>query len=91
MFTIGTGVGAGIVIDGLNTFDPDLVVIGGGVCFAGELLLGPAREEAARHVLTGVGTRTQICRARYGSQAGVRGAALLATQEAAREREVGVR
>jgi len=79
------------IANAINTFDPDLVVIGGGVCFAGELLLGPAREEAARHVLTGVGTRTQICRARYGSQAGVRGAALLARQEAAREHEVGVR
>jgi len=42
-------------------------------------------------VLTGVGTRTQICRARYGSQAGVRGAALLAMQEAARAHEMGVR
>jgi len=49
------------IANAINTFDPDLVVIGGGVCFAGELLLGPAREEAARHVLTGVGTRTQIC------------------------------
>ena len=34
---------------------------------------------------------TQICRARYGSQAGARGAVLLATQEAARAHEVGVR
>ncbi len=87
---LGRRLGVGIA-NAINTFDPDLVVIGGGVCLAGELLLGPAREEAARHVLTGVGTRTQICRARYGSQAGVRGAALLAGQEAAREHELGVR
>jgi glucokinase len=84
---LGRRLGVGIA-NAINTFDPDLVVVGGGVCFAGELLLAPAREEAARHVLTGVGTQTQICRARYGSRAGVRGAALLAGQEAALEREV---
>ena len=56
---------------------------------AGELLLAPAREEAARHVLTGVGTQTQIRQARYGPSAGVRGAALLAGQEATLE--AGVR
>jgi glucokinase len=79
---LGRRLGVGIA-NAINTFDPDLVVVGGGVCAAGELLLGPAREEAARFVLRGVGTSTQIRRARYGSQAGARGAALLAGQEAA--------
>jgi glucokinase len=87
---LGRRLGIGIA-NAINTFDPDLVVVGGGVCVAGELLLGPAREEAARRVLTGVGTSTQIRQARYGSRAGVRGAALLAGQEAAREHEAGGR
>jgi len=77
---LGRRLGVGIA-NAINTFDPDLVVVGGGVSAAGELLLAPAREEAARFTLTGVGTRTQIRRARYGPQAGVRGAALLAAQE----------
>lgn len=77
---LGRRLGIGIA-NAINTFDPELVIIGGGVSAAGEVLLGPAREEAARYVLTGVGTRTQVRRARYGPQAGVRGAALLAGQE----------
>ena len=85
---LGRRLGVGIA-NAINTFDPDLVVIGGGVSSAGELLLAPAREEAARVVLRGVGTRTEIRQARWGVRAGVRGAALLAGQEATHE--VGVR
>jgi len=81
---VGRRLGVGIA-NAINTFDPDLVVIGGGICAAGELLLAPAREEAARFTLTGVGTRTQIRTARYGPEAGVRGAALLACHELAHE------
>lgn len=81
---LGRRLGIGIA-NAINTFDPDLIVVGGGVCAAGELLLGPAREEAARFVLHGVGTKTQIRQARYGARAGVRGAALLAGHEAAHE------
>jgi glucokinase len=86
---LGRRLGIGIA-NAINAFDPELIVVGGGVCAAGELLLAPAREEAARYVLTGVGTRTEIRQARYGSGAGVRGAALLAGQEAAHEHEAGV-
>jgi glucokinase len=57
------------------------VVIGGGVSNAGDLLLDPAKRVAGEFVIPGVGTRTEIRLARYGAQAGVRGAALLARQE----------
>ncbi|HEV2787431.1 MAG TPA: ROK family protein [Solirubrobacteraceae bacterium] len=82
---LGRRLGIGIA-NAINTFDPDLVVVGGGVSTAGELLLAPAREEAGRYRLTGVGTRTEIRRARYGPLAGVRGAALLAGHELEAER-----
>ena len=82
---LGRRLGIGIA-NAINTFDPDLVVVGGGVSVAGELLLAPAREEAGRYRLTGVGTRTDIRRARYGPHAGVRGAALLAGHELEAER-----
>src|SRR5215210_2550116 len=80
MRILGEALGIGIA-NAINTFDPDLVVVGGGVSTAGELLLAPAREAAGRFVLRGVGTRTEIRLARYGPQAGVRGATLLAGQE----------
>ncbi len=82
---LGRRLGVGIA-NAINTFDPDLVVVGGGVSAAGELLLAPAREEAGRFRLSGVGTRTEIRRARYGPLAGVRGAALLAAHELEAER-----
>lgn len=78
--TVGERLGAGIA-NAINIFDPDEVVIGGGVSAAGELLLGPAREVAERYVLHGVGTATTIRLARRGPEAGVVGAALIAVQE----------
>ena len=77
---LGERLGIGIA-NALNTFDPDEVVVGGGVSTAGELLLGPAMEVARRFALPGVGERTEIRLARHGRQAGVRGAALLAGLE----------
>ena len=87
---LGRRLGVGIA-NAINTFDPELVVVGGGVSMAGELLLAPAREEAGRYRLTGVGTRTEIRRARYGPLAGVRGAALLAGHELEAERAEAAR
>jgi glucokinase len=80
MRILGERLGIGIA-NVINTFDPELVVIGGGVSNAGDLLLDPAKRVAAEFVIPGVGTRTEIRLARYGAQAGVRGAALLARQE----------
>jgi glucokinase len=77
---IGERLGVGIA-NAINLFDPQEVVIGGGVSAAGELLLEPAREVAWRFVLHGVGTQTTIRLARRGGEAGVVGAGLLAAQE----------
>ena len=60
-----------------------MIAVGGGVSRAGDLLLGPAVEVARRFTLPGVGERTEIRLARYGREAGVRGAALLAGLELA--------
>ncbi len=62
----------------LNVLDPDLVIIGGGVAAAGELLLGPCREAAARIVLCEAARSTPIVPARLGSSAAAFGAAHLA-------------
>ncbi|WP_375485417.1 ROK family glucokinase [uncultured Jatrophihabitans sp.] len=59
--------------------DPSVFVIGGGVSAAGELLLGPARDEFA-HQLTGRGFRPEarVAGAALGPDAGLVGAADLA-------------
>jgi len=77
---LGRRVGIGIA-NAINTFDPDVVAIGGGVSSAGDLVLAPAKEVARQYVREGVGTKTEIRLARSGPQAGVRGAALLARSE----------
>jgi glucokinase len=80
---IGERLGLAIA-NALNTFDPELIVIGGGVSTAREFLLGPARRVAQEFTMRGLGSKTEIRIARYGVHAGVRGAALLAlTEEAA--------
>jgi glucokinase len=65
--------------------DPSTFVIGGGVSAAGEILLGPAREEFA-NTLTGRGFRPQagVQLAALGPDAGLVGAADLARRYAAR-------
>jgi glucokinase len=80
MEVIGRALGVGLA-NIVNIFNPEVVVIGGGVSAAGELLLEPAREAAMRHVVPGCGTRTKIRLARHGQRAGVLGAALIAAQE----------
>jgi len=77
---LGERLGVGIA-NAINVFDPDVVAIGGGISAAGDLLLEPAKAAAARFVVPGSGTSTEIRLSRYGPDAGMRGAALLAGQE----------
>jgi glucokinase len=55
-----------------------LVVIGGGFAAAGDFILDPAREIAAREGLAGAGKRVRIVRAELGTAAGLIGAGLVA-------------
>jgi glucokinase len=82
---LGERLGIGIA-NAINTFDPDEVVIGGGVCAAGDLLLLPAERAARRHTVPGLGAQTKIRLARHGPLAGVLGAATVAAQEWAHQR-----
>jgi glucokinase len=77
---LGERLGIGIA-NAINTFDPDEVVIGGGVSLAGDLLLVPAERAARRHTVPGLGLHTKVRLARHGPQAGVLGAATVAAQE----------
>ena len=78
--TVGRRLGEGIA--GLvNVLDPDVVVVGGGVGEAGDLLLGPLRE-AYLEAVEGADVRpdVRIAPAQLGNDAGAIGAALLAIE-----------
>jgi glucokinase len=74
---VGERLGAGLV-GIVNSFNPEVVVVGGGVSRAGDLLLDPARRIVAERALRPSSTTARIVRASLGEEAGVVGAALLA-------------
>ena len=81
---LGLGI-AGVV----NTFEPEHVVIGGGLSRAADLFLDAAIAEAARHALPALWERTEVRLARGGADAGVIGAGVLAAQELGRSGDTG--
>ena len=78
---LGLGI-AGVV----NTFEPERVVIGGGLSRAADLFFETACAEAERNTLPALWARTSVGLARGGADAGVIGAGLLAAQELERQR-----
>jgi glucokinase len=85
---IGAWLGTGLA--GMTAaFDPDCIVVGGGVSEAGELLLAPTRA-AFSQTLTGRGHRVEppILAAALGADAGFVGAAQMARSAARRSRRV---
>ena len=63
-----------------NIFQPDAIVVGGGVIPAGDLLLDPARAEVRARALRPM-NETPILEATLGNDAGMIGAAALARTE----------
>ena len=73
------GTRLGVAISSLvNIFNPEVVIIGGGVMAAGELLLGPARAEMERRALPPSRDEVRIVPAALGIEAGMIGAAAMA-------------
>jgi glucokinase len=72
------GVGIANVV---NIFEPELIVIGGGLSMASDLFLERAWREAGSRALPALFERVRLSVARAGPQAGVLGAGLLAAQE----------
>jgi glucokinase len=73
---VGRHLGVGIA-NYVNIFNPDVVVVGGGIMAAGEILLGVAREEAGRRALRPPWGEVKVVAAELGNDAGVLGAAAL--------------
>jgi glucokinase len=67
-----------------NIFEPEVIVIGGGVIAAGDLLLDPARRELEARALRPM-NRTPVVSAELGEDAGMIGAAAMARIELERE------
>ena len=67
-----------------NIFDPDVIVIGGGVSVVGDLMLDPAREELRSRALDPM-NKTPVKLAELGPDAGMIGAAAMALIELDKE------
>ena len=74
---IGSKLGIGLS-NITNIFDPEVIVVGGGAMAAGDLLLGPAREELRRRALPPGRDTVKVVAAEFGADAGMMGAAALA-------------
>ncbi|MST34136.1 ROK family protein, partial [Acidimicrobiaceae bacterium USS-CC1] len=61
-----------------NALDPEVMVVGGGLVDAGEVLMRPAREAFSRLVEAGGQRQVRIAPAALGARAGAVGAGLLA-------------
>jgi glucokinase len=62
----------------VNLFEPELVVVGGGVSRTGEQLLGPVRERVRADTVRPAGHEVAIVRSELGDRVGVVGAAAIA-------------
>jgi glucokinase len=75
----------GVALAGyINVFEPEHLVIGGGLSRAADLFLDSARKEAERRALPALFEKVRIGLAKGGADAGVIGAGVLAQQELAR-------
>jgi glucokinase len=81
--TLGEWLGIGLT-SLVNIFNPDVIVIGGGVAGAGELILEPARRVLHERAPALVAEHVAVRAARFGAQAGMLGAAQFARESIAR-------
>ncbi len=79
MALVGSRLGVGLS-SLANIFNPDVIVIGGGVIAAGDLLLEPARAELRERALPPM-NETPVREAQMGPDAGMIGAAEMALEE----------
>ena len=76
---MGTCLGAGLV-NVVNIFNPEMIIIGGGVAAMGDMLLEPARRVVAERVFSLPARLVRIVPARLGDMAGLLGAAAYARE-----------
>lgn len=74
---VGARLGIGIA-SLVNIFNPEVVVVGGGLIAAGDLLLEPARQVVRERALSPSKDVARVVPARFGAESGMLGAALMA-------------
>jgi glucokinase len=67
----------------VNLFEPELIVIGGGVSRSGEQLIGPVRELVRSSTMKPAGEKADIVASAFGDHVGVVGAAAIVYDRAA--------
>jgi glucokinase len=77
--TVGRALGVGLA-SLVNVLNPEVIVIGGGVIAAGEMLLEPARQEMRLRALAPARDAVRVAAAAFGDEAGMIGAALMAQE-----------
>jgi glucokinase len=77
---VGRRLGVGLA-NFVNIFNPEVIVIGGGAMAAGDLLLEPARAEMKARALRPNRDQVRVVAARFGNDAGLLGAGVLALDE----------
>ena len=65
----------------VNIFNPEMIVVGGGVAKVGELLLEPARRVVKERAFQISAQAVRIVPAQLGNEAGVFGAAVFALEQ----------
>ena len=80
---VGTYLGVGIA-NLLNIFNPEMVILGGGMAGLADLLLGPARRVVAKNAFPLMAQAASIVIAQLGDEAGVYGAAAFAFKSESR-------
>jgi glucokinase len=65
----------------MHLFDPEVVIIGGGISNAGELILEPARQSMNVCSMTDFKGRTRLVRSELGDDSGIMGAIALALEK----------
>ena len=79
---VGVWLGVGLVTVA-NLLDPEVVVIGGALAAAGDLLLDPARAVLRERAIEPAASSVRVERAKFGADAGLLGAALVARDRVA--------
>lgn len=79
MMETGEFLGYGLV-NVINLFNPEIIIIGGGIAAAGDRLLQPARQVVESHALKPLRERCAVVTAQLGDSAGMFGAAIYAKQ-----------
>jgi glucokinase len=77
---VGRMLGVGLA-NFVNIFNPEVIVVGGGAMAAGDLLLEPARVEMKARALKPNRDQVKVVAARFGNDAGMLGAGVLALDE----------